>query len=432
MRLSSSERLAALREGSLPLARYLDELEAHFNRREPAVLAFLPEPDRFGRLRREAAALEKRFPVSANRPPLFGMPLGIKDIFHVDGFVTRAGSRLPPALLQGPEASSVTRLRQAGALVLGKTVTTEFAYFAPGPTRNPHHPDHTPGGSSSGSAAAVGADLCALALGTQTIGSIIRPASYCGVLGFKPTYEFIFRDGVIPLSPSLDHVGLFAADVTTLTRAAHLLVRPWPEEALPATPVLGVPTGPYLDRAEPAGLAHFERACARLAADGLQLRHVPAMDDFNAIERRHQRLMAAEAAQVHATWYRTHRTLYHDRTAALIEDGLDVPAADILEGRESRVRLRHDLRRLMLAHGIDLWLAPAATGSAPRGLDSTGDPVMNLPWTHAGLPVVAVPSGMTTDGLPIGCQMVAGWGQDARLLNWAGRLAQLLAPESLA
>ncbi len=169
----------------------LDRVEALFAEREPEVRAFLPEEGRFDRLRREAAALEARWPDPERRPPLFGVLAGVKDIFHVDGFETGGGSRLPPEVLRGPEAASVTTLRAAGALILGKAVSTEFAYFAPGPTRNPWNPEHTPGGSSSGSAAAVGAGLAPLALGTQTIGSIIRPAAFCGAVGYKPSYERI-------------------------------------------------------------------------------------------------------------------------------------------------------------------------------------------------------------------------------------------------
>ena len=213
----------------------IDQLEDHFNKREPEVLAFLPEAGRFDRLRREARQLLDRYPQPDQRPLLFGVFIGVKDIFRVDGFPTRAGSRLPPDLFAGEEAESVTRLRQAGALILGKTVSTEFAYFAPGPTRNPHHLQHTPGGSSSGSAAAVAAGLCPVALGTQTIGSIIRPAAFCGVVGYKPSYDRISRSGVIPLSPSLDHVGLFAADVEDVKRCAQLLIGEW-ELKIESTP----------------------------------------------------------------------------------------------------------------------------------------------------------------------------------------------------
>jgi len=153
--------------------------------------------------------------------------VGIKDIFHVDGFVTRAGTRVPPERFAGPEAASVALLREAGALIAGKTVTTEFAYFEPGPTRNPHNPAHTPGGSSSGSAAAVAAGLCQLALGTQTIGSVIRPAAFCGVVGFKPSFGRIPTSGLVYFSRTIDHVGLFTQDLDGMELAASVLCRDW-------------------------------------------------------------------------------------------------------------------------------------------------------------------------------------------------------------
>ena len=189
-----TQLITGLRAGELSISDYVDHLEARFQEVEPLIEAFVPEPDRFARLRRDAATLLERYPAPESRPPLFGIAVGVKDIFHVKGFTTRAGSQVSPELLQGPEAAVVTALRNAGALILGKTVTTEFAYFAPGPTRNPHNPAHTPGGSSSGSAAAVAAGLCPLALGTQTIGSIIRPASFCGVVGYKPSYDRVSRE----------------------------------------------------------------------------------------------------------------------------------------------------------------------------------------------------------------------------------------------
>ena len=205
--------LAALRSGELDLRQRLDEVAAHFDEREARVLSLMPEPNRFERLHRDAEALLAQYREPASRPALFGALLGVKDVFRVDGFETRAGSRLPPSTFAGPEASSVTRLRHAGALLLGKTVSTEFAYFAPGPTRNPHDPERTPGGSSSGSAAAVGAGLCDATLGTQTIGSVTRPASFCGVVGFKPSFGRVPTDGIIPLAPGLDHVG-FSVEAT--------------------------------------------------------------------------------------------------------------------------------------------------------------------------------------------------------------------------
>src|SRR5258706_4039005 len=199
--------IESLRTGELTLPECPWQADTRITEREPSVLSFIPEEERFVRLHKEADALLFTYPDIVNRPPLYGMLAGVKDIFHVDGFTTQAGSHLPFEIFQGNEAESVTKLKNAGALILGKTVTTEFAYFSPGPTRNPHHSEHTPGGSSSGSAAAVAAGFCQLALGTQTIGSIIRPAAFCGVVGVKPTYERISRACVIPLSPMLELLG---------------------------------------------------------------------------------------------------------------------------------------------------------------------------------------------------------------------------------
>jgi Asp-tRNA(Asn)/Glu-tRNA(Gln) amidotransferase A subunit family amidase len=403
----------------------LDAVCGGIDAREPELQALVPEPGRRERLRREAAALLARFPRPESRPPLFGVLVGVKDIVSVDGFATRAGSRLPPELFVGPEASCVTALRRAGALVLSKTVTTEFAYFEPGPTRNPHNPAHTPGGSSSGSAAAVAAGYCPLALGTQTIGSVIRPASYCGVVGFKPTFGRIPTDGVVPWSPSADHVGLFAPDVASVARAAAVLCAGWRAVAVAGRPALGVPEGPYLRQAEPEALAVFEEQMRRLAAAGWQVRRVPALRDITPITERHRRMTIAEAASVHAAWFEAYGALYRPRTAAAIREGRDVPPEELAAARAGRLTLRAGLEGLMEAAGIDLWATPAATGPAPRGLDSTGNPAMSVPWTHAGMPALSLPAG-TLGGLPLGLQLTARAGQDEALLAWAAAVADAI------
>jgi Asp-tRNA(Asn)/Glu-tRNA(Gln) amidotransferase A subunit family amidase len=406
----------------------LDRLEELFAQREPEVLAFLPEDGRFERLRREAEALAKRWPDPGHRPPLFGVPIGIKDIFHVDGFETRGGSRLPPEVLAGPEAASVTALKEAGALILGKTVSTEFAYFAPGPTRNPWHPEHTPGGSSSGSAAAVAAGLAPLALGTQTVGSLLRPAAFCGVVGFKPSYERISRDGVIPLAPSYDHVGFFTPDVAGAERAASVLCREWRPAATARRPRLGSPEGPYLERAAGEGLVHFREVCHRLAGAGYEIETVPALEDFGEIVERHFRVLAAETARVHRDWFARFGTLYDRRTAELIQRGQAVTDDQLARDLDHREGLRAVLTDLMETRGIDLWISPPALGVAPRGLDSTGDPVMNIPWTQAGMPAVCLPAGRNAAGLPMGLQVAARWWADEALQAWARGLEETLRP----
>ncbi|HTP11279.1 MAG TPA: amidase, partial [Anaerolineae bacterium] len=404
----------------------IDWIEEHFTEREPEVLAFLPEADRFSRVRREARQLLKQYPQPDRRPPLFGVLIGVKDIFRVDGFPTRAGSRLPPELFAGEEAESVTRLRAAGALVLGKTVSTEFAYFAPGPTRNPHNLQHTPGGSSSGSAAAVAAGLCPLALGSQTIGSIIRPAAFCGVIGYKPSYDRISRAGVIPMSPSLDHVGLFALKVADMASAAKILIDHWESEILNRQPILGIPAGPYLHHASEEGLQYFRSACDHLQAAGYEIKPAQSMPDFEAICTRHNLIVAAEAARVHIDWFAHYGDLYHPQTAELIRRGQQISDKTLADALSGRAQLRDELGELMAVNHIDLWISPATIGPAPLGLDSTGDPIMNLPWTHSGLPALSLPCGTNEAGLPLGLQVVGGWYSDEQLLNWVEQLERVV------
>jgi Asp-tRNA(Asn)/Glu-tRNA(Gln) amidotransferase A subunit family amidase len=394
--------------------------------RDAQVRAFLDEPARFDRLRQESEALLRRFPAPEQRPPLFGVAVGVKDIFHVDGFSTRAGSRLPPEVLAGPQAECVGQLLQAGALILGKTVTTEFAYFAPGPTRNPRHLEHTPGGSSSGSAAAVAAGLAPLAIGTQTIGSVIRPAAFCGVVGFKPTYGRVSTAGVIPLAPSLDHIGWFGADVAGAEAAAEVLCRDWKPATADRRPRLGVPDGPYLDRAGESARVALEYAAEALGRAGYLVRRVPLMPDFEDIAHRHQTILAAEAARVHAAWFGAHAAAYHPRTSELLVRGQAVDDDRLRDALAEQGKFRLTLLETMDGQGIDVWISPSAVGPAPRGLDSTGDPIMNLPWTQAGMPALTVPYSYGDQGLPLGLQLVARAGADESLLAWGIGVERLL------
>jgi Asp-tRNA(Asn)/Glu-tRNA(Gln) amidotransferase A subunit family amidase len=404
----------------------ISHLEIQFQDWEPLIAAFLPEIGRFGRLREEIQILYDQYREADSRPPLFGIPVGVKDIFHVQGFETFAGSDIPPSSLAGEEARSVSQLKAAGALIFGKTVTTEFAYFAPGPTRNPRKTDHTPGGSSSGSAAAVGAGMIPLALGTQTIGSIIRPAAFCGVVGFKPSYDRISRAGVIPLSPSLDHIGFFTADIAGANLAASVLVSGWKSPATPRLPVLGIPAGPYLEMASSEAMENFHNCVERLSRGGYSVRQVSVMDDFVQVAERHNQLLAAESAIVHREWFDEFEERYHPRTADLIRRGLEMDSERVAKVRAGREQLRGELDSAMKEHDIDLWISPSALGAAPKGLESTGDPVMNLPWTQSGLPTVSVPSGVNEAGLPLGLQIVAGWFEDEALLSWGNDIEALL------
>jgi Asp-tRNA(Asn)/Glu-tRNA(Gln) amidotransferase A subunit family amidase len=425
-----AETAAALRTGQLDLLAYINELCDRIDAAEPQIQALLPEADRRARLLAEAQALQARFPDPVNRPLLFGIPVGIKDIFYVDGFPTRAGSQLPPELFVGPEGDCVRTLHTAGALILGKTVTTEFAYFEPGPTHNPHNLDYSPGGSSSGSAAAVAAGFCPLAIGTQTIGSTTRPAAFCGIVGFKSSYGRISMNGGILCSETFDHVGIFTQDVAGMELAASLLCQNWQkvETAMSEVlPVLGVPDGPYLAQASPEGLAALEKQLVLLEKAGYTVRRVRAMQDIEAINRRHSRLVFAEMAQVHSEWFAQYESLYRPRTHAAIREGQEVGAEELAILRASPAKLRAELEGLMTQAGIDVWVCPSAPGPAPQGISSTGSPLMNLPWTHAGMPAISIPARRAANSLPLGLQCIGAFMEDERLIRWVAPLAEIVA-----
>jgi len=417
---NSVELAREFRNNELSPRDFVSSVQSLFDSREPSVLAFVPEENRFKRLLKDAESLVSHFPDPAKRPSLFGVAVGVKDIFHMDGFTTQAGSKLPTEVIQGTQAESVTKLKKAGALILGKTVTTEFAYFTPGPTHNPHNPEHTPGGSSSGSAAAVGAELCPLALGTQTIGSLVRPAAFCGVVTLKPTYDRISRNGVIPLSPTLDHIGFFVPDISTAKQVAPSLYLDWKDSAaLDEKPVLGIPEGNYLNCASNYALTCFNAICDSLSDAGYELRRIPVMDDYPEVRARHDVIMSYDAAKVHKDWFNKYADLYSPKFTDLIQRGQSVTDVQMQVELEARENFRIDMAQTMKENDIDLWIAPPAVRPAPKGLESTGDPVMNLPWTQIGFPAMNIPTTKDDDGLPMGLQLVGKWNEDESLLAWA-------------
>jgi Asp-tRNA(Asn)/Glu-tRNA(Gln) amidotransferase A subunit family amidase len=413
--------VAALRSGSLDLVAHVNALVDRVEALDGSVRALLPEPDRRARLVAEAEALLARYPDAANRPALFGAVVGVKDIFITDGFVTRLGSAIPVDLFSGPEATSVRRLREAGALVLGKTVSTEFAGYDPGATVNPHNVGHTPGGSSSGSAAAVAAGFAVLALGTQTVGSVIRPASFCGVVGFKPSLGRIPRDGVYIYSSSVDHVGTFTQDVAGAALAASVLCDGWSDEAVgDERPVLGVPEGPYLEQVDATVRAGFEGAVERLVDAGYEVRREAMLGDIEEVGLRHRAMVAAEFVEGHVEVHAQYGSMYRAGSAMSLDQGRLVTAEELAAGRASIPALRAAVEARMEETGIDALVCPSSVTVAPEGLGSTGNPAMNMPWTHSGMPAVTLPSGFSDAGLPLGTQVVGRFMSDERLLGWCG------------
>ena len=415
---SLSEIISQLQNQEITPEHLIDELCDKLDKWDSKIKAFLPEPNRRERLHQDLKKLYHKFPDPYDRPILFGIPIGVKDIFRVDGFETKAGSNLPSQILQGKESVAVTKLKQAGVLIMGKTITTEFAYFHPGATCNPHNFDHTPGGSSSGSAAAVAAGFCPLALGTQTIGSISRPASFCGTIGFKPSFGRISTAGVIPFSRSADHIGFFTQDVEGNNIIASILCENWIDKPskISGKAVLGIPEGKYLQQASPEILSTFWKAVNSLRQKGVNIKSIPALDNIDKINEQHKLMNAAEFAEVHSNWFEKYRSKYHQASIDLIERGKGVSVEDLEKAIKSRIQIREELEQLQKENGIDLWISPSAVTTTPRGLNSTGDPAMNLPWTYAGIPTISIPFGLSNK-LPFGIQFAGNYYEDETLFK---------------
>jgi len=408
---------------------YFAKVEQIFHSKEKDIEAFVHQNNRFNKALQDYRSLDSEFQICGDRRDLSGLLIGVKDIFHVDGLPTSGGSRLPTNLLTGTEAECVQLLKKAGAIVLGKTVTTEFAYFAPGPTKNPHNLAHTPGGSSSGSAAAVAAGMVPFAFGTQTIGSIVRPASFCGVVGFKPTYGRISCKGVIPVAPSVDTIGYFTSDISSTLHMARFLCKNWnPDRICPRKPILGIPIGPYLEKSGPEILVHFNKTVSKLRDAGFKIHNVNSFTNFDEIYENHNKIVAKEAALTHKDWYKEFENLYHPKTAELIERGQNITRDEYVIALASQKIVQDELNVLQEQNKIDLWISPPALGPAPFGLDNTGDPIMNLPWTHCGFPTVNIPAGWNGDKLPMGLQVSAPNYEDEKLLNWAIDVESIIAP----
>ncbi|MGM0652490.1 MAG: amidase [Bacillota bacterium] len=414
-----------LKSGELDLKSYINQTCDRLEKYDSEIQSFLPEENRRERLLKEAEQLEQLHPDPAKRPLLYGVLLGVKDIYQVDGFLTRGGSNLDPEVLTGPEAESVRLLRQEGALILGKTVTTEFAYFEPGPTRNPHNLDHTPGGSSSGSAAAVAAGFSPLTMGTQTIGSVNRPAAFCGVIGYKPSYNRINTEGLLYFSRSADHVGCFTQDIEGMFSVASTLCYNWQDVKATYRPVLGVPKGEYLDQTSEEGLKAYYEQLERLKGEGYVVKEIHILNDIEDIARWHRILIASEIANEHKDLYDKYADLYKPKTREIIEEGKKYTRADLIQAIKRQKELRDWLETTLREAGVDLWVTPAAKGPAPEGISATGDPAMNMPWTNAGLPSISVPAGRAKNGLPLALQIIAPFMGDELLLSWAGEIEKI-------
>lgn len=351
--------------------------------------------------------------------PLAGMPFGVKDVIDVAGMPTRCGSSAGTGQAAAFDAACVSQLRHAGAIPLGKTVTAEFAFRAPGPTRNPHNLQHTPGGSSSGSAAAVAAGMVPFALGTQTGGSIIRPAAFCGVIGFKPSFGAVQRDGMKQTCDSLDVIGWFANDMALTQAVADVLL---PYSALAADAprinnavlVLDSSDHPLDDDAYQALMS----ACERLRESGVTVREAPSFPHAGELAQLHTTIMEFEIARCLQPVVDLQPTELSDALLETVARGLRVSNTAYSAARRSQRQLRYAWNSIAGAD-TDVIITPSTPGAAPAGLASTGTSAFNKPWSVLGWPCLHLPTTRNAQGLPLGIQLVANYEDDHRLLDAA-------------
>jgi Asp-tRNA(Asn)/Glu-tRNA(Gln) amidotransferase A subunit family amidase len=436
--LSASEAARLIRDGVISSEQLVEACLARIRAVDPEVQAWtFLDPDY---ALAQARALDELRLSGQAIGSLHGVPVGIKDIFDTADMPTECGSVLYAGRTPSRDATVAAMLRAAGAVIMGKTVTTEFAYFSPGKTRNPHNPEHTPGGSSSGSAAAVAANMVPLALGSQTNGSTIRPAAYCGVIGFKPTHGLISRRGALALSRTLDHVGLFANSVDDIALLAEQIVgydendpdtRPRARvrfaeiaaEEPPLAPMFALVKTPMWESADNDTKEGFAELAAHLDQRVEEVELFPSAIEAWGL---HQTIMSAEMALNLEGEYNGASQQLSDKLRKQIEQGRQVTAFDYQRAL-ARIAPIHETFLELFQQRYDAILTPAASGPAPKGLAATGDPSFCTLWTLCGMPAISLPLLQSSTGLPLGVQLVGPRYGDARLLRTARWLAAQVA-----
>ncbi|HTI49333.1 MAG TPA: amidase [Planctomycetaceae bacterium] len=405
----------ALRKGGRTCVSIVEGCLQQIDIWEPRLRAWV-SVDRSGALRR-ARELDADLAAGRDRGPLHGIPLGIKDLIDVAGWPTAAGSALLANEIATADAPLVNRLREAGAIILGKTVTTQFACFDPSVTCNPWNVERTPGGSSSGSATAVATGMCLGAVGSQTGGSITRPASFCGVAGCKPTFGLIPTAGVYPVSHSLDHPGPIARSVADLALLMEVLADQTGLDSAPSLPPhIGRLHGMFDEKTELAMRQAFESTCRILAAAGAHFGDAVLPDSFRDVLSAHRQIMLYELGEVHRERFAAHPDDYLPGIRGLIEEAARIPDEKYKLARSHQNRLRMEIAGCF--QNYDVLICPATLGPAPD-LSTTGDPSFNAPWSYTGLPTVSFPIALSPDGLPLAIQLIGRADGEASLFQAA-------------
>lgn len=435
---SIAEAARQIRSGATTPLALVELCLKQIEKLDPQVRAWVVVDAVGARRAAEQAAAELKS--GTDRGPLHGIPIGIKDIVDIAGFPTLNGSRVHSPHPVEQDAYVVGRLRSAGAVIVGKTVTTEFASFDPPPTRNPWNLQRTPGGSSSGSAAGAATDMLFAAIGSQTGGSIIRPASYCGVCGMKPTWGRVSLRGITPLSAPLDHPGPIARSVDDLRQVYRVISQydpldPYSERrndperrdgAACRPPRLGLVGGYFQDKAEPDVRRATHDAVERCRGAGALVESLELPASFADVIRAHRLVMAVGAAAHHRETFVARRDEYGPRVASLIDEGLAATAVEFARARALQFRFRRDVEHLMAEKQLEALVMPAVSNTAPPA-DTTGEPSFQAPWSFAGLPVVSMPSGLGDAGLPTAVQFVGGAWQEWQLFDTAAWCERAIA-----
>lgn len=435
--LTALEAAALIREGRVSSRELVEAHLQQIEKCEPEVQAwaFLDRDHALA----QADAAQEQINMGRTLGPLHGVPIGIKDVIDTADMPTECGTPVMAGCVPDKDASLVAQLRQAGAIILGKTVTAELAFYTPGKTRNPHNIEHTPGGSSSGSAAAVAAHMIPGAIGTQTNGSIIRPAAFCGVVGYKPSRGLISRHGVLRQAPSLDTVGVMARTVEDVALIAEQIMgydandeslRPRARPDLlthaqsdsPYEPRVALVRTPVWGQAEPETQAAFAELVDALGDHVIEM-NLP--DSFDQAIGWHKTVMETEIGSSFGTLHKRARDQLSPMLRETIERGQKIAAVDYLAALETIPKLTESLASAF--DWVDAFITPAAPGAAPRGLGSTGSPIFCTLWTFTGMPAITLPLLQSGSGLPIGVQLVGEAGRDARLMRTARWLVDFLA-----
>jgi Asp-tRNA(Asn)/Glu-tRNA(Gln) amidotransferase A subunit family amidase len=440
--ISASQAARAIKKGEISSKELVEAYLERIHDTEDQVQAWTYiDPDY---ALEQAKAADQAREKGLNLGCLHGVPVGIKDIFDTHDMPTQNGTVLHESRQPDVDAAVVARLREAGAVIMGKTVTTELAVYAPGKTRNPHNTGHTPGGSSSGSAAGVAAGMIPLALGTQTNGSMIRPASYCGVYGFKPSHGRISRFGVLSQSHFLDQIGVYgrcledvaliaqnimffdSRDPSMIPRATPPLLKSLTREST-VRPRLAFARTPVWDQAEAETASAFGGLCRKLGKEVDEIELPPMFDRVVEMQRI---IMETDLARSFAGLYERGKQHLSTTLAGMIEKGQKTLAVDYNRAVAQRPVCNDALGPLFEKY--DAIMAPATTGSAPKGLDSTGSPIFCTIWTYCGCPAISLPLLKGENGMPLGLQLVGPKGGDAKLMRVAKWLVKRLNAEEMA